>query len=122
MSDSEDEFDKHNAVPFDVEHLPYITDLPPSPVAPLSKHLQRETVSTAHVDIETDIDPILTADPQSSPKSDYSAYDLSEFTTDELQALEAEDPLPTVELKPSECVASTSEPHTPPMPSIFSIP
>ena len=89
MSDSEDEFDKHNAVPFDVEHLPYITDLPPSPIASLSKHPQRETISTAHVDIEADIDPILTADPQSSPKSDYSAYDLSEFTTDELQALEA---------------------------------
>lgn len=86
MPDSEDEFDQANQS-LDVDHLPYITDLPASQDdSPIRPEEQPNPLQST----EAEIDPILYVDPkvEGSPRSEYSAYDLSEFTNEELQALE----------------------------------
>jgi hypothetical protein len=86
MDDIEDEYDAYN-LPLDAEHLPYVLDLPPSrdhsPIAdddgPL---LQTEQEAKER-------EPTSPRTPKSATSDEFSAYDLSEFTTEELVSLES---------------------------------
>ncbi|KAI0686641.1 exonuclease V [Cytidiella melzeri] len=84
MADDEnDEFDEYN-VPLDVEHLPYVTNLPPSPVpTPPSKE------EPSQLEANDCTIPAIPQSPKSVVSDEFAAYDLSEFTAEELAALES---------------------------------
>ncbi len=80
-----DEYDAYN-LDFDIDSLPYIIDLPPSPekTAP-----QPGSTSTEATVIPDATDAALLQTPKSSYSDEFTAYDFSEFTAEDLDSLDA---------------------------------
>ncbi|PSS36801.1 hypothetical protein PHLCEN_2v1345 [Hermanssonia centrifuga] len=80
-----DEYDAYN-LDFDIDSLPYIIDLPPSPekTAP-----QPASTSTEATVIPDTTDAALLQTPKSSCSDEFTAYDFSEFTAEDLDSLDA---------------------------------
>lgn len=81
----EDEFDAYN-VDFDAVHLPYITDLPPSPVVATTAAPTRPLADVYRED--SDVAVLQNLSRPETPVSEFAEYDLSEFTTEDLDALD----------------------------------